>query len=101
MCFPLFTLAFCAVFAQAPAQSTALAPAAAVSAAGTPAPDDASRAKGARGGKQEGAVQVVAVAQTGSDRREAASQSESRDTESKDDRGSSREADRQDDTEAK
>jgi hypothetical protein len=43
----------------------------------------------------------VAVAQTGSDRREAASQSESRDTESKDDRGSAREADRQDDTEAK
>ncbi|HEY7806032.1 MAG TPA: hypothetical protein VIC34_02425 [Croceibacterium sp.] len=108
MCFPLFTLAFCAVFASAPAQSNALAPSVAGS-AGTgaaatpvrePASGQASRSQGTRGGTQKEGV-VVAVAQTSSDQRESASQSDSRDTESKGGRDSARETDSQVDTEAK
>jgi len=108
MCLPFFTLAFCAVFAPAPAHSGALAPAVAVTAvaraAATPARDpgsgQASRSQGARGGTQKEGV-VLAAAQTDSDRRESSSQAEARDTESKEDSGSAREADRQGDTEAK
>ena len=108
MCLPFFTLAFCAVFAPAPAHSDALAPAVAVTAVASraatpvrePGSGQASRSQGARGGTQKEGV-VLAVAQTGSDRRESSSQSESRDTESKDDRGSGREVDRGGDTEPK
>ena len=105
MCFSLFTLAFCAVFASAPAQSNALAPSVAGSGAAAtpvrePASGQASRSQGTRGGTQKEGV-VVAVAQTSSDQRESASQSDSRDTESKGGRDSARETDSQVDTEAK